>query len=57
MQHDLKETPTQVFSGEICEMFYNTYFEEHLRTTASARPRIYKNPRSLTFVETSFSVQ
>ena len=43
MQHDLQETPTQVFSSEICEIFYSTYFEEHLRTTASARPRIYKN--------------
>ena len=31
-----KETPTQVFSCEICEIFKNTYFEEHLRTTTSA---------------------
>ena len=30
-----KETPTQVFSCEICEIFKNTYFEEYLRTTAS----------------------
>ena len=30
-----KETPTQVFSCEICEVFKNTYFEEDLRTTAS----------------------
>ena len=30
-----KETQTQVFSSEICEIFKNTYFEEHLRTTAS----------------------
>ena len=30
----LKETPTQVFSREICEIFENTYFEEHLQTTA-----------------------
>ena len=28
-------TPTQVFSCEICEIFKNTYFEEHMRTTAS----------------------
>ena len=28
-----KETPTQVFSCEICEIFKNAYFEEHLRTT------------------------
>ena len=26
---------TQLFSCEICEIFKNTYFEEHLRTTAS----------------------
>ena len=25
----IKETPTQVFSCEICKMFKNTYFEEH----------------------------
>ena len=30
-----KETPIQVFPCEICEIFKNTYFEEHLRTTAS----------------------
>ena len=29
-----KETPTQVFSREICEVFKNTYFEEHLRAAA-----------------------
>ena len=29
------ETPTQVFSYEICEIFKNTYFEEHLPTIAS----------------------
>ena len=34
-----KETPTQVFSCEICETFTNTYFEEHLRTTASGQLR------------------
>ena len=30
-----KETPTQVFSCETCEIFKNTYSEEHLRMTAS----------------------
>ena len=30
----LKKTPTQVFSCKVCETFKNTYFEEHLRTTA-----------------------
>ena len=29
-----KETPTQVFSCEYCEIFKNTYFGEHLRTAA-----------------------
>ena len=27
-----KETPTQMFSCEYCEMFQNTYFKEHVRT-------------------------
>ena len=27
-----KETPTQVIFSEYCEIFKNTYFEEHLRT-------------------------
>ena len=31
----LKKTPTQGFSCEMCEIFKNTYFEEHLRMTAS----------------------
>ena len=30
-----KETSIWVFSCEIFEVFKNTYFEEHLRTTAS----------------------
>ena len=30
-----KETPTQVFSCEFCEIFKNTFFTEHLWTTAS----------------------
>ena len=30
----LKKTPTQFFSCKYCKMFENTYFEEHLRTTA-----------------------
>ena len=32
--HYQKETPTQVFSCEYCEIFRNTYFEEYLRTAA-----------------------
>ena len=30
-----KETPTQVFSVEFSEIFKNTFYSEHLRTTAS----------------------
>ena len=30
-----KETPTQMLSSEYCEIFQNTYFEEHLPTAAS----------------------
>ena len=32
-----EETLTQVFSCEICEIFKNTFFAEHLWTTASRR--------------------
>ena len=28
----LEQTPTQVFSSEYCEIFKNTYFDEHLLT-------------------------
>ena len=31
-----KNTPAQVFFCEICEIFKYNYFEEYLRTTASA---------------------
>ena len=31
----LKETPTQVFCNEICEIFKNTFFTEHLAVAAS----------------------
>ena len=31
----LKETPIQVFSSEYCEIFKNTYLEEHLLRAAS----------------------
>ena len=31
----IKKTPTQFFSDEICKIVKNTYFEEHLQTTAS----------------------
>ena len=37
--HFTKKTPTQMFSCEICEIFKNTYFEEHLPTDASISER------------------
>ena len=30
-----KQTPTQEFSSAYCKIFENTFFEEHLPTTAS----------------------
>ena len=37
----LKEEPlAQVFSCEFCEIFNNTYFEEHLQMAASCKRRI-----------------
>ena len=44
----LKETPTQVFSSEICGIVMSSYFEEYLRTTASALPRINLNLKGAT---------
>ena len=35
LQLHQRETPTQVFSCEYCEIFKSTYFGEHLRTAAS----------------------
>ena len=35
MQCFQKETLTQVFSCEYCEIFKDTYFEEHLRMATS----------------------
>ena len=34
------ETVVQVFSCEFCDIFKNTFFIEHLRTTASEKRRI-----------------
>ena len=33
-----KETPTQIFSCEICKIFKNTFIQKHLLTTASDFP-------------------
>ena len=35
-----KETLTQVFSCKLFELFKNTFFKEHLRTTASVVGRV-----------------
>ena len=40
LQFYLKEAPTQVLFCQICEIVKNTYFEEHLQTTASTIRRI-----------------
>ena len=36
-----KETSTQAFSFEYCEIFKNTYFEEHRRTATSASTTLH----------------
>ena len=40
-----KNTPEQLFSGEFCEMFKNSYFVEHLRTAASDIRNVKKGTR------------
>ena len=46
-----KETPTQVFFCEYCEIFKNTYFEKHLRTTAfvNSRAAVFQESLALPF--------
>ena len=41
-QQPEKERPTHVFSCTCCEIFKNTYFEEHLRTAASVLSLAYR---------------
>ena len=36
-----KETPTQTFSCEICEIFESSYFEEHLLSSASELRKLF----------------
>ena len=47
LQLYFEETPTQVFSCEICETFNLTYFEDHVQTTVSdvltAKIKFYSN--------------
>ena len=40
-----KETPSQVFSCEYCEILRNTYFEKHLRMAASDRVTKTRNKK------------
>ena len=42
LQLYLKETPTQVFSCKICDIFKNAYFEEHLQTASFKLNLIFK---------------
>ena len=37
------ETPTQVFSCELCKIFKNTYFEEHVQTSSSTPVLVWFN--------------
>ena len=47
-----KETLTQVFSCEFCEISKNNFFTEHLRTTASNyfKVIISEQPREVEFI-------
>ena len=45
--HVKKDTPTQALFCEICEIFKNTYFEEHSRTTASVMITIKASQKQL----------
>ena len=36
-----KEAPAKVFFYEICEIFKNTYFEDHLQTTAALLTHVF----------------
>ena len=42
-----KEILAQVFFCEICESFMNTFFTEHLQTTASEKIKGVKAPKKL----------
>ena len=43
----IKQTLTQVFSCEYCEILKNTYFEEHLRMAVSDYNRFFPLPHKL----------
>ena len=48
LQIYLKETPAQVFSYEICEMFTNTFYTEHLYSGGYSK--YYKRMKTYTTV-------
>ena len=41
-----KENPTPVFSCEYCDIFKNSYFEQHLETAAYAFPCFFEGNKS-----------
>ena len=51
-----KETPTQVFFSEYCEIFKNIYFEKHLWTTASVNSKATIFQESLAFLPFKWNV-
>ena len=59
---NVKETLTQVFSFEFCEISKNTFFKEHLRTTTSVSLFVYsisffiKARIPLQFLSQAFSI-
>ena len=46
----LRETPTQVLSREYCKSFKYTYFEKHVRTTASGNGNLVRHRLKRDFV-------
>ena len=52
-----KEAPRQVFSYEICDIFENTYFEEHLRWLflyVNCRPSLHLFPELVSLQKMEF---
>ena len=45
----LKETPTQVFSYEFCEIFKNTFAKEHLQATSSKITALLENRITISY--------
>ena len=45
-----KKTPAQVFFCECCEVFKNTYFEEHLQAAASDSYKKWEREKQVVFI-------